>query len=355
MQSSMKQLCGLLTAGVALMLSGCATSPEWRHLRIQDKAASERQFTIDDGECTLLASSGAPPVSVVPAPAPTSANVTMQGSTYNTTTGQRTYGTYSGQVNTVPSGGFAGGFASGLSSGASLGTVIAARQAEERIHRSCMYSRGWTDKAPGVGEGEMGALTVKARGYTPPAKPASVYGDAQEEWGADTKEFLRFYPAYASGEFYERLNQKVKALAAAQAMTGPEYLLAALNQLRGEARRAPEDATDSGSVRATYVRAVQGSPADQAAMGLFYADRRDPRVPVDPVRSAHWSRKAALAGNAMGQLGYGIALFAGIGVKQDKVNAYRWVKLAESNGASVKSTLTMFESEMSPAELQAIR
>lgn len=346
----------VLTTGALMLIGGCASSPEWSHARIRDKAASDRQFMIDDGECTRIAVSGAPSPALAP-PEPIAANISVQGSTYNTATGQRTYGTYTGQVNTNPSGGFGGGFASGMTSGASLGAIIAARQAEEKIHKSCMYARGWSDKASSdAGTGSISTeYTTGNTNSRLPAHPAFAYSDARDEWTADTREFFRFYPKYANGQLYELLNQRVKALAATNSMTGPQYLVTTINQLANEGKGPAEDPGDSGGIRAIYLRAVQGNPADQAALGLFYADGRDPRLPIDPVRSAHWSRKAAIAGNGMGQLGYAIALFAGIGAKQDKVNAYLWAKLAESKGINVKSTLSMFENEMSPHELQATR
>lgn len=126
-------------------LSGCATS-SWHHSAITDKEASERQFIIDNGYCTQVAQGAAPMPQIPSSPTSTTSNFNMQGSTYDASTGQRTYGNYSGQVMTSPSGGLAGGFASGFSSGARLGLAMRARQAQDQIHKGCMYRLGWTEE-----------------------------------------------------------------------------------------------------------------------------------------------------------------------------------------------------------------
>lgn len=341
-----------------LGLTACASAPNWQHTRITDKTTAARQLVIDDGNCTLI-STGAAPIPEIPASnSPQTTNITLRGSTYNTTTGARSNSTYTGQATTAPSGGFAGGFASGMQSGAALGAAIAARNAQDNIHKSCMYSKGWTDAVP-EGPSDTGfkktAQVASAKSARSPAAPAPIYVSAQTEWEADTTEFMAFFPAYRGGDYFDRLNQKVKALAVAKEMTGPQYLLAALKQLNDEGRDAPLPTADEGGYRTMYIQSVDGDVRAQSSLGLAYVQGKDPRTPIDPTRSAHWSRKSALAGNPVGQLGYGILLFRGDGIQPDRINGYLWMKKAAQGGLDVSSTLNQFEAEMSTAELQAVK
>lgn len=341
-----------------LGLTACASAPNWQHTKITDKTEAARQLVIDDGNCSLIAMGAAPVPQVPVSNTPQTTDITLYGSTYNTGTGTRSYSTYTGQATTNPSGGFAGGFASGMQSGANLGAAIAARNAQDRIHKSCMYSKGWTDA---VSEGTSDAgfkkttQVARVKNARPPAPPAEIYASAQTEWEADTAEFMAFFPAYESGDYFDRLSQKVKALAVNQVMTGPQYLLAALKQLSDEGRNAPPPTTDEGGYRAMYMQSVDGDMRAQSSLGLAYVQGKDPRVPIDSTRSAYWSRKSALAGNPVGQLGYGILLFRGAGIQQDRINGYLWMKKAAQSGLVVSSTLNRFEAELSAPELQAVK
>lgn len=345
-------------ASAILGLTACASAPNWQHTRITDKMAAARQLVIDDGNCTLI-STGAAPIPEIPASnSPQTTNITLRGSTYNTTTGARSNSTYTGQATTAPSGGFAGGFASGMQSGAAIGAAIAARNAQDNIHKSCMYSKGWTDAVPEPTSDAGLTKTAKvasAKNARAPAAHAEIYASAQAEWEADTAEFMVFFPAYKGGDYFDRLNQKVKALAAAKAMTGPQYLLAALKQLNDEGRDAPLPTGDEGGYRTMYIRSVDGDIRAQSSLGLAYVQGDDPRVPIDYKRSAHWSRKSALAGSLVGQLGYGILLFRGDDIQPDRINGYLWMKKAAQGGLDVSATLNRFEAEMSAAELQAVK
>jgi hypothetical protein len=302
---------------------------------------------------------GAAPIPDIPASnSPQTTNITLRASTYNTTTGARSSGTYNGQATSMPSGGFAGGFASGMASGASIGAAIAARTAQDNIHKSCMYSKGWTDASldgASIAGNKMSEHALSAPSVRQPATPAEIYVSVQAEWEADTAEFMGFFPAYQGGDYFDRFNQKVRAIAAAKAMTGPQYLLAALKQLTDEGRSAPAPSTDDGGYRAMYISSVEGDIRAQSSLGLAYVQGKDSRVPINFTRSAHWSRKAALAGNPVGQLGYGILLFQGDGIQPDRINGYLWMRKAAKGGLDVSSTLTRFEKAMSAAELQTVK
>lgn len=341
-----------------LGLTACASAPNWQHTRITDKMSAARQLVIDDGNCTLI-STGAAPIPEIPASnSPQTTNITLRGSTYNTTTGVRSNSTYTGQATTAPSGGFAGGFASGMQSGAAIGAAIAARNAQDNIHKSCMYSKGWTDAVPEPTSDAGLTKTAKvasAKNARAPAAPAEIYASAQAEWEADTAEFMVFFPAYKGGDYFDRLNQKVKALAATKAMTGPQYLLTALNMLQDEGKQAPEPTSDDDGLRLTYLKAIAGDARAQYLIGLAYLEGKDARLPSNPMRSAHWPRLSALAGSPVGQLGYGVLLFYGDGIQQDRINGYLWVKKAAQSGLDVSSTLNRFEGGMSATELQAVK
>lgn len=338
---------------VAFLISGCASSPNWRNDRISDKAAASRQLVIDDGSCTLVASGGAPMPQFIPVEGPKTSEVTIRGTTYNTTSGSTTNSLYRGQVSASPSGGFAGGLAGGMASGANLGAAIAARKAQDRIYKACMYAKGWVD-AP-VKAAELTAAPEILQTVKRAAEPSanfSIYKTQDEEWLADLDEFLRFNPDYKKPALYNALRlQMIEVGKDAPKLNMPQRLLAANEKISGQ-KLAGQGKADS--VLATYLGAVNGVPRDQAGLGIFYAQGKDARTPVNTERSAYWSYKSALAGNAVGQMGLGIMIFSG-GIQQDKVNGYLWVKKAGDAGLNVVNTLRGFEEEMSADQLEAVR
>ncbi len=331
---------------LALTLSGCQTSPTWNHPGLQDPGAKATQLSKDDTECTLWAEQYSASGQVVMPT--TTQSFTATGRTYNFQTGATTYSSYSGQVG-APSGGFAGGFASGVGNGLAIGQAIRAARIQEMAYRHCMTTRGWVDSNE--------KSLPKAQKSTPQPNVSiespEPYSDAQDAWKADAEEFLRFFPSYRSGVRYDTLNERVKALAKAKSLEGPQYLVEALESIEpGSLKLAVSESEDT---LALYLKAVRGDARAQAGLGLAYVQKQDSRTPFDPSRSAYWSRKSALAGNSVGQLGYGLLLFSG-GVRGEpnRVAGYRWVRRAGEAGVDVQSTLRQFEGGMTKAELQQV-
>jgi hypothetical protein len=330
---------------IGALLVGCATN--WVHPRIPDQAASARQLTIDDGYCTMVSIGAAPMPPVIQSNAPTTSYVTGTGSTYNSTTGQRTTSTYTGQATNVQSGGFGGGFSSGFASGASAGAAIRAAMEQERIHDACMVNKGWVDgdKFPVTQAPKTRAL------LTQPPSPLA-YSDSNAQWKADVDEFLNFYPGYKAKASYTLLDKRVKSIANSKDMPrGSQYLLTAQEQLSQEGLAPKADDKDPGGLRGTYIAAVKGDASQQSALALAYVQRKDERTLFNPKRAEYWSRESALQGNPVGQMGYGIILFQ-LG---DKVTGYRWVEFAASKGADIGDNLNRFRANMNEGQLIAIQ
>lgn len=284
---------------------------------------------------------------VIPSNGPTTSYVTGTGSTYNTTTGQRTTGTHTGQVTNFPSGGFGGGFSSGFASGASAGSALAAAFAQEKIYNGCMANKGWVD-------GDKFPVTqshkISAQLPQPPAP--SAYKDSKEAWQADIDEFLSFYPGYKAKASYALLDKRVKSIANNKDLPkGSQYLIAAQEQLSQEGLVPKSDDKDPGGLRASYIAAVKDNANQQSALALAYLQKKDERTPFNPKRAEYWSRESALQGNPKGQLGYGIILFQ----LDDKVNGYRWVEFARSKGADIGDNLSRFRANMNEGQLLAVQ
>lgn len=341
-----KKLRTALMAGlIGTLVGGCATN--WVHPRIPDTAASARQLTIDDGYCTMVSVGAAPMPPVISSNGPTTSWVTGTGSTYNSTTGQRTTGTYTGQVTTMPSGGFGSGFSSGFASGASAGAAIRAAIEQDKIHKACMTNKGWVD-----GDTLPPSQTPKVETQLPQPPSPLAYSSPEAQWKADIDEFYNFFPEYKAKNQQSLLDKRVKAIAKNKDMTtGSLYLLTAQEQLSQEKLVATPDIKDSGNLRATYIASVKGDARQQSALALAYVQRKDERTPFNPKRAEYWSRESALQGNPVGQMGYGIVLFQ-LG---DKVNGYRWVEFAASKGADTGNNLNRFRANMNEGELLAIQ
>ena len=343
----------ILTATGLVAVAGCATAPNWQHTAIRDNAVAARQLVIDDAYCTQVASGSAPMPEIVAPETPQTANVTIRGSTYNTTTGQRTYGTYTGQVTTSPSGGFAGGFASGLSSGASLGAAISAQRERERIHKGCMFAKGWMDTPQAATPNEPPTLTVAL------PEASRIYATPHDEWYADVEEFMRLYPAYRSGALHDALNERVKAVANTpqyKGLNGQQILMTAHAELKSMGRAALEP-TDDLTLKSLviYQGAANGNPEEQAAMGIWYFKGSGGFFPEDHKRAALWSQRAAYAGNAGGQLQHGLLMFRGFGHRMDRVEGFRWIQRAAKSDPKIKTTLEQLRMQLTADELRQVQ
>jgi len=339
--NQMKAYNVLCVAAVAVVLSACQTVPSWRHQNLTDPAVIGNRLAKDDGECELIAlqSSGSP-VQIAAPSSPQAISGTAR--TYNSQTGATTTSTYGGA-----SGGFAGGFASGLSSGAALGEAIRIGRIRDLAYRQCMTSRGWFDANLKTDSESKAKPQAMAETLNAP----DLYTSAEAAWKADTDEFMRFFPTYKSGAKYETLNARIKSIAAVKNLPeGAQYLVETLESLQAEELVGLN--FDSEDVIPLYLRAVKGNARAQAGLGLAYVQKQNPLTPYDPLRAAFWSRKAALAGNSVGQLGYGILLFGGAIGSPNRVLGYQWVQKAGVAGLNVQSTLQGFEASMTQKELQ---
>ena len=338
----------LYVAAVAIVLSGCQTAPSWQHQNLTDPAVIGKRLARDDGECELISlqSSGSPVQVAVPS---STQAISGTARTYNSQTGATTTSTYSGQVG-GPSGGFAGGFASGLSSGAALGEAIRIGRIQDLAYRQCMTSRGWVD----VNLKTDGELKAKPRAMDATLDAPDLYPSAEAAWKADTEEFMRLFPAYKSGTKHETFNSRIKSIAAVKNLPeGSQYLVETLESLQAEELAGLNLASED--VIPLYLRAAKGDARAQAGLGLAYIQKQNPLTPYDPLRSAFWSRRAALAGNSVGQMGYGILLFSGATGSPNRVLGYRWVQKAGVAGVDVQSTLRGFDESMTQQELQQVK
>lgn len=346
----------LLVASLAL--TACA-STKWQHTLMTDPAQSARQLVIDDGYCLRVALGSAPMPQVVTTAGAGTTSVTMSGTTINPMTGQTSYGTYSGQARTTP----AGGFAAGMADGMNMGNAINAAVAQERIHKACMFAKGWSDspipvvaaqasvpKAPLVRTNTV----VRATAALPP-----IYASPKEAWDAETAEFLLVYPQYEHDLLFGKFNVRIKAIAVSEAgrkMSGPQILMAAQKEMveAGVAHEEPAS-KDYDLIRSTYRDAIRGDAVAQAGLGTMYSLGRGTLFPVNLTRAAFWAQQSAVAGNSVGQISYGVLRYGGGGVQQDKVDGYRWVQKAAVTDPSLKELMGQLEAGMSPEELRAVR
>jgi TPR repeat protein len=148
------------------------------------------------------------------------------------------------------------------------------------------------------------------------------------------------------------LDKRVKSIANSKDMPrGSQYLITAQEQLSQEGLVPKADDKDPGGLRETYIAATKGDAKQQSALALAYVQRKDERTPFNPKRAEYWSRESALQGNPVGQMGYGIILYQ----LDDKVNGYRWVEFAASNGADIGNNLNRFRMKMNEAQLLAVQ
>lgn len=333
-----------------LILTGCAT--KWHNPALTDLVSMERQLKIDDGYCTMVAI-GAAPMPAPVQPTPSTSNINLSGSTYNPATGTTTTSNYRGQLNTTPADAFAGGFASGMANGAAIGAALA----QDKIHKSCMYAKGWYDTPqPPASTASSLASNVQPNSRQSPRSVSAtpIYTSPKEEWDADTDEFLSIYPEYTTSALFHQLNEQVKRIAKVSPhLSGPAILIAARDALT-QTGVVPAAMPKSTLAQMTYPGAVAGKPVDQAAMGIFYI-KGDHGIPANIRRSAYWTQKAASAGNPVGQIGYGVLLFEGKGLPRDRVDAYRWIQPLGGTDETAKELLRMFEAQMTASELSQVR
>ena len=135
-----------------LCLCGCATSPRqpqkfWYNPSLDNQAAQAR-FVIDRGECQAIAANSVP---YVPPPSPPSLfnnpSVSTSQIQLNSTSGQ----TYYGQITSQSMSGGLNGPIAGALAGQQYSLAYEqyqqAEQAKTNLFFSCMYQRGWEERA----------------------------------------------------------------------------------------------------------------------------------------------------------------------------------------------------------------
>lgn len=348
-----------LICSISLALFGCASAPStsWQHTSITDQQAAARLFLQDIDYCTAAAEGAVPMPQIQTPQQPVTTNVNGQIRTYNSSTGQTTYHTYNGVATSAPSGGFAGGLSSGLSSGFSIGASIAASERRERLQKLCMINKGWIE----VPAGSSFAAPIQNRNVEQFEAPQThvaasefkIYESTEKERAADLKEFYSFYPGYEqSVSLNQAFNQQIRLIQASQPqLTGPKLFILAHQALSSSGKGAPPS-RDSLALK-TYLKAVDGSSVDQAALGILYMKGAEEGLAKDLTRSAYWSQKSAISGNPTGQAGYGLLMFLGQGVKANRVDGYKLVKQAAEIDRSNLALLRKLESEMTQDELKS--
>ncbi|MBV2180200.1 MAG: hypothetical protein KUL86_03075 [Castellaniella sp.] len=345
-------------------ISGCATN--WQHSSITDAGLADRQLKLDDAYCLQVAYGIAPMPPIPIAPMNTTSYVSGQIRTYDTSTGNTSSGFYSGSVTTSPANSFASGFSNGLA----LGAAVQARRVQDEIHDACMMRRGWKEvpfgashaasakpvptAAPMVTSTTQGASTG---GNTPARSSDAIYPNAQDAWLAEVNEFMVIYPRYKeSPPLWGRLDAAVRKIAEEQPLaSGPQILLAAHDSLNSKGEGVPEPAKGDPTwlIATIYRQAVNGSVADQNALGIGFMSGKNP-FPRDYQRSRYWFQKSASTGDPTGQVGYGTLIFEGKGGAADRSRGYWWVEKAAATGdKSATAMLAVMKTKMSAAELRA--
>lgn len=130
-----------LAASSIILITGCATN--WHNPRIADKGIEKQQLVQADAYCTQ-ASMGTAPIPQVSYNdvSPQTSYMSVSGNSNNMYMGN-TYSNYSGSFTTMPSPGAS--FTGGMANGMNIGAAIAARNAQKKIYKACMYQLGWTD------------------------------------------------------------------------------------------------------------------------------------------------------------------------------------------------------------------
>lgn len=140
----------LIYLACIVFLSGCGTirPSTWHNSNITDPELLERQRTIDDAHCSLVADGAAsmPEYRVY---------TSQQHQVYQINANVITttpYGTSTSRISGTVSGGPAPSFAQGFNEGYAMGSAIKARihakQLQTKSYIACMYKLGWSDAPP---------------------------------------------------------------------------------------------------------------------------------------------------------------------------------------------------------------
>lgn len=329
-------------------LLGCISPPNWQHISIKDKQTASNQLIVDTGYCEM--------VSIGSAPMPT---VISSGNNVNQTTSFQISGPtgiYTGQANTYPSGGFGAGFASGLSNSMGNFAAMAALAQQARMYHACMNAKGWVDVPKDSNQVQSAVPQSKELGNI--YADITIYPSPKEAWEADVEEFFWFYPQYSSGKSYHLLDKIVRAKAKENPkMDGYEILNLALKDLSSGAHPIKESSDpDIKMARSTYQRAISGNSNYQSLLSLFYfiQFKEQGKPAFGPQRSTYWAKQAAESGDEMGIISLSSNLFMGIGVKQDKVKAYRILSRIKSTPTAAE-LLQKFEGNMTDSDLKKVK
>lgn len=122
------------------------------------------------------------------------------------------------------------------------------------------------------------------------------------------------YPQYKESRLlWDRLDTAVRNIAKERPLAnGPQILLAAHDSLnlKGEGASEPARGDQGWLIASMYRQAVAGSVVDQNALGTGFMYGKKP-FPRDYLRARYWFQKAAMAGDPIGEMGYGTLIFEG--------------------------------------------
>lgn len=160
----------LIILTVVVLLTSCGTirPTTWYNTGFSDSSARERQLTIDDAHCSLVADGAAPmPEPRVYVPQQQVYTINTRVTTYGQG-GPQTSNVY-GTVTGGPAPSFASGFADGYALGASIKARMRAKELQAKTYIACMYKLGWSDKPIAAQASSAESLFGKAT-YDEPKK-----------------------------------------------------------------------------------------------------------------------------------------------------------------------------------------
>lgn len=141
----------LLAVFSVSITAGCA-STQWEHSGISDPNVADRQYQIDDGYCTAVAS-GSVSMPYIPQPTYTGSKFSGTVNTY----GSGGYSTSQFRGSTQPAPNYGAALTSGMAQGYAMGAAIRAKRDRERVYNGCMMSRGWSESSDSAVKPTRGA------------------------------------------------------------------------------------------------------------------------------------------------------------------------------------------------------
>lgn len=332
---------GRISVIASFLLSGCATT--YYNPYINDAGALQRQRIMDEGYCTQVASGSVP----MPEVRHYQSGVQNYQITGNTRTyasnGYNTNSYYTGSVTAYPNSGDA--FAAGMANGMNMGAALRAGKERRQVMQGCMYSLGWTTDKNAVAHPSISHTKMKTQGeeFFDIALSRAEAGDPKMQ--------TRVATAYMQGEDAPKDIQKAiywLGEASDQGFAEASLQLAYIYAGQVDAKYADRQLMILNIQRA----AEQGEGMAQSMLGTMYYSG-DSGLPKDLDKAVEWYMKACSNDDAVGYLGMGSLYALGQGVKQDPIQAYRYLTRSEELGnADAAGYRKLLEEQMTEAQLR---